>query len=315
MPAQRIDAAAGASHVAQQQLRHGRGADDLRTVGMLRPADRINNGADLFHVSIFANGGVHVIGLGQLVLRDSRDARNHLRRITREMLLHQLEDATRMFQRKVVSGVGRQRRRRRGSRSGFRPYGALRLVTLPRGSVRPCGLGWGIARSGFCGAIGCCRTVTGRDGRSGRTSHVSALFVVPRRNVVLGARRVKTGKEPVFRQFEALLHDQGRVRVVGDVLLGVAIVLQRIIDQTAKESDIRARADLAEMVGLRGRPLEAWINHDNLGVADALGFHNPFEPARMIFRRVTAHDQHHVGVFDIHPAIGHCTASERWSQT
>ncbi len=220
-----------------------------------------------------------------------------------------------MFQRKVVSSVGRQRRRRRGSRGGFRPHWALRLVTLPRGSVRSCGLGWGIARSGFCGAIGCCRTVTGRDGRSGCASHVSALFVVPRRNVVLGTRRVKTGKETVFRQFEALLHDQGRVRVVGDVLLRVAIVLQRIMDQPAKESDIRARANLAEMVGLRGRPLEAWINHDNLGVADALGFHNPFEPARMIFRRVTAHDQHHVGIFDVYPAIGHCTASERWSQT
>ena len=54
--------------------------------------------------------------------------------------------------------------------------------------------------------------------------------------------------------------------------------------------------------------------HRNL-IADALGFHNPLEPTRMVFRRVPAHNQHHVGVFDIYPAIGHCTASERWSQT
>src|SRR5579864_827118 len=69
-----IDAAAGASHIAEQKLRHGRGADNLRTEGVLGPAHRVNNGADLFCVSIFADLGVYVPGLGQFILWDSRNA-------------------------------------------------------------------------------------------------------------------------------------------------------------------------------------------------------------------------------------------------
>jgi hypothetical protein len=30
---------------------------------------------------------------------------------------------------------------------------------------------------------------------------------------------------------------------------------------------------------------------------------------------ISAHDQHHVGVLDIHPAIRHCAPAKRWSQT
>jgi hypothetical protein len=35
----------------------------------------------------------------------------------------------------------------------------------------------------------------------------------------------------------------------------------------------------------------------------------------MVLGWIAAHDQHHVGVLDVDPAIGHCAAPERWSQT
>jgi hypothetical protein len=35
----------------------------------------------------------------------------------------------------------------------------------------------------------------------------------------------------------------------------------------------------------------------------------------MILGGIAAHDQHHVGVLDVDPAIGHRPASKRWSQT
>ncbi len=76
-----------------------------------------------------------------------------------------------------------------------------------------------------------------------------------------------------------------------------------------------AGADLHEHVGHRGGAREARIHHDHLGVALALGFDRPFESAGMVFGRIAAHDQHHVGVLDVDPAIGHRTASERGPQT
>jgi hypothetical protein len=35
----------------------------------------------------------------------------------------------------------------------------------------------------------------------------------------------------------------------------------------------------------------------------------------MILGRITAHDEHHVGILHVDPAIGHCAPAERWSQT
>src|SRR5215217_6708517 len=35
----------------------------------------------------------------------------------------------------------------------------------------------------------------------------------------------------------------------------------------------------------------------------------------MVLSWVTTHDQHHVGVLDVDPAVGHCTASEGGPQT
>ncbi len=126
--AQRIDAAAGASDVAHQQLQHGGGADDLRAEGVLRPADRVDDGGDLLHVAILADGGEHVPRLQKLVLRNAGDARNHLRRVARVLLLQQLIDAARM-------SAATSRRRR--SAAGMEAESGLHPCPLRRPDLAP----------------------------------------------------------------------------------------------------------------------------------------------------------------------------------
>ncbi len=70
-----------------------------------------------------------------------------------------------------------------------------------------------------------------------------------------------------------------------------------------------------KQVGNRGCPREPRINNDQFCIAIALRFDHPLEAARVILRRVAAHDQHHVGVLDIHPAVRHRAPAKRWSQT
>ena len=74
-------------------------------------------------------------------------------------------------------------------------------------------------------------------------------------------------------------------------------------------------AELHKLIGNGGGAGEARIDHDHLGIALALGFHRPFETARVVLRRIAAHDQHHVGVLDVDPAICHRTATECGPQT
>src|SRR5499425_381966 len=46
-----------------------------------------------------------------------------------------------------------------------------------------------------------------------------------------------------------------------------------------------------------------------------LRFNRPLEATRVVLSRIAAHDQHHVGVLDVDPAVGHCAASEGGPQT
>ena len=68
-------------------------------------------------------------------------------------------------------------------------------------------------------------------------------------------------------------------------------------------------------VGVGGGAGEARIDDDGLGVAVNFGFDRPLETAGVILGGIAAHDQHHVGVLDVDPTIGHCAASEGGPQT
>jgi hypothetical protein len=93
------------------------------------------------------------------------------------------------------------------------------------------------------------------------------------------------------------------------------VVLDRVVDDSAQKSDIASDTKLAVEVSDRSGARKPRIDHDHFRVAIAFGFDCPFKTTGMVFRRIPAHDQHHVGVFYVHPTIRHRPASERWSQT
>ena len=91
--------------------------------------------------------------------------------------------------------------------------------------------------------------------------------------------------------------------------------MNRVVDQTAEEGDITAGSNLEKEIGGRGSSREARIDDDHLRIAFQLCFDGPFEATRVVLGRITTHDQHHVGVLDVDPAVGHCAASEGGPQT
>ena len=70
-----------------------------------------------------------------------------------------------------------------------------------------------------------------------------------------------------------------------------------------------------EEVGDRGGAREARVNRDYFRVACSFGFDGSLESTGMVLGRITAHDEHHVGILHVHPAVGHRPAPECWSQT
>src|SRR5687768_3351840 len=46
-----------------------------------------------------------------------------------------------------------------------------------------------------------------------------------------------------------------------------------------------------------------------------LRFNRPLEATRVVLSRIATHDQHHVGILDVDPAVGHRAASEGGPQT
>ena len=243
---------------------------------MVRPADSVDDGADFFHVAVFADGGVGVGGFDELVGGNAGDAGDHFRRVARVVLLEQLEDAIRILEREIVVDVLGQRWQ--GSRS----------VVLARGHAR--------------------RILLGLPAVAG---------IVPGGAIVGEFAGVEAGENAVGvgREFEAAVHHERGVGEVDEIFVGDAIVLDSVIDYAAEEGDVRPGADLAKHVGNRGSSREARVDRNHLGVAIALGFNGPLEAAGVILRWVAAHDEHHVGIFYIDPAIGHCAPAKRWSQT
>ncbi len=105
MTAQGVNPASRAPNVAQQQLQHGRRADDLRAKTVLRPAHRVHDGGDLLHVAIFADRSICIGSLQELIFRNARNSLDHLWRVARILLLQQLKDASRMLQCQIISDV------------------------------------------------------------------------------------------------------------------------------------------------------------------------------------------------------------------
>ncbi len=183
---------------------------------------------------------------------------HHLRRVAGVLLLEQLINRARVFQRRIEGNISRKRVGRRGSALGF---------------------------------------------------------VIPTGPVVRLRRFVETGIKAVFRQLESLLHQKRRVGEIHQVFFRDALILYGVTDHAAQERNIGASADLEMHVGRRRGTGIPRIDDDHFGVSLAFCLNRPFETARVVFGRIAAHDQHHVGVLDVHPAIRHGPSSKRWPQT
>ena len=99
MPAQREDAAAGTTDIAQQQLDDRGATDVLNADGMLRPAHRIHPCGGAVATAV---GGDRIADLHELIGGDAADLLHHLRRVPRVMSLEDLKDAEGVLQRLVA---------------------------------------------------------------------------------------------------------------------------------------------------------------------------------------------------------------------
>src|SRR4029078_11075560 len=57
------------------------------------------------------------------------------------------------------------------------------------------------------------------------------------------------------------------------------------------------------------------IDDDHFRVTMQLRFNRPLEATRVVLSRIATHDQHHVRILDVDPAVGHRAASECGPQT
>src|SRR6516164_7124781 len=280
MAAQRIYASPRTPDVAEQKLKHGSRANGLRPKGVLCPAYRVDDGGDLLHVAVLSHGGEQVRNLQELIRGHARNSRDGFWRVARVLLAQQLKNAARMLQGKIVCNIfGKMRRSRFAVDSGFRCFRGSRLA------------------------------------RSSLAREVAALLVIPGTFLVGKCGRVKARKQSVLGKLETLLDHVSGIRVVEKVVFSDAIVFDGVMNEPAQKSNVGPRPDLAEQVSNRSSAGEPRIDNNQLGVSGALGFNNPFETAGMVFCRVTAHDEHHVAILYIDPAVGHRPASECWSQT
>ena len=138
-------------------------------------------------------------------------------------------------------------------------------------------------------------------------------LIVPASAIVLARRRVITAEQTLFEAV-AVADDQRGVGKGAHVLLLDLIVLQQIVDDPHQEHHVAARAYRRIEVRHRGGAVEARIHDNHLRVIAFLRLYYPFKADRVRFCRIAAHDQHHVGVFDVVPVIGHRASAEAGRQ-
>src|SRR5579875_2538903 len=250
----RVHAAAGTSHVPQEQLQQSSGANQLHAGGMLGEPDRVD---DRHHLVRPAHLADDLGDLEEVFFRDARDGLHHLGRVARIVRLHQLEDAVRVLQRHV----------------------ALREA-------------------------------------------VSADRIVPSRRTVGFFLRIPAVEETIVKAV-AGIDDERRVGVVAHVLIVILAVLQHVIHEPAEQRDVRAGAYAQVHIRNGGRARKTRVDVDHLRAAALAGpalrihlrEHEMLETDRMSFRRIRPGYENDVGIADVAPVVGHCSASERGGQT
>ena len=282
--AQGHDPAARPSHVAQQQLQHRRGADELRAQGVVGPAHRVGEARGALPPRVLRDGTGKVI---EVLRRDPAGVPHHLRGVARVVALEDLQHRVGVLQRLVPVGmIGVQRR---AAAAVLVAAGALALLVtvLVAAGVLPVLIL--VPRSGP---------------------------VVPGGMLIGTAVRVVTGEQPVqiLGILVVAVDDRGRIGVGQHVLVKPQVVGEHIVDQPAQQGDVRPHPDGQVFVGHGRGAREPWIHVDDLGPA-RLGFRDPLESHRVALGHVGTLDDDTVRVGHVLEGLGGAAAPERGSQT
>src|SRR5215813_9915359 len=87
------------------------------------------------------------------------------------------------------------------------------------------------------------------------------------------------------------------------------------MDETAEESNVRSGSNRDVHVGNGGSAVEARVDGDELRFAVAFGLHHEPKPNGMVLGGVAPHDENHVCVGNVGPAVRHSSAAKRGGQT
>ena len=109
---------------------------------------------------------------------------------------------------------------------------------------------------------------------------------------------------------EIIAQQAGSIRVAQDVVLVELLTLEHLRDDVAHEGDVRARAQLEELVCDLRRARVADVNMDNLRAILLAGLHDVLEAHRMTLCEVRALDPDELRVLEVAPRIRHGTAAE-----
>ena len=291
--AERHDAGARPAEISQQKLEQRAAADDLRAIRMLRPRDGIGKRRRSVGAGIREDRVGHVEKCSP---RTTGRALDHLRRVTAEVLLDDLEGAPWILQRDITLGwwlqqrldqsvIRRPPRRRRGLRP-FTRREPRHFAVLPTPFV----------------------VVT--DESVVRPLRYAALVLhQPRKHsvVVLGVLVVRGDDR---RCIGVVHHPRAKEGV-----LVPSFAFKDVTDDAAQKRDIRTGAQGGVDVGDGASASETRIDVNDLGPVLDLGLHGPAEGDGMVLRHVGTHDDHAVGIRHAARVHGGRAAAEPRPQT
>ena len=203
----------GRPMLPSEQLQDAGGADHLDPGRVLGPAQGVDDGAGPLPPGIAAQMLRHP---HQLFGRASADLRHHLRRVAGEVALEQLEDASRMRQRRIGGRLTLHDRRHLISRAGVTRRSGLDTVPVHAELLSEHRV-HGRRTSPFVLGLLAGRTGVAPPARAGvvRPGSPVAVIAAEQTAQILGV-------------LEPVLHDGGRVGVMQDVFVEPAVVGQDV---------------------------------------------------------------------------------------
>ena len=243
--AQSKNPAARPPNISQQKLQDRRRPNDLHSIRMLRPAHRVADCAGLLWAG---SRSERFRGLQENLFGDTAVALHHLWCVTGEVALQNLEHAAGMFERRISFELARVLSL------------SAAVLAMPASDI-------GMARLLASSLL------------------ARSALIQPRLRAVLPLVSVPTGEQTVqvFCIPKIVAQDRGRVGVIYHVLAEFFAVLKDVMDESAEENDVAARAQRHPDIRHRRCAREARIHVNDLRSAFACR-HHPLKSHWMIFR-------------------------------